>query len=400
MIFPPVLTRRRKLRRAHGESREFRFLVLLRFILSLGIALPVYINSSYLAGYAGEQAVGLLFSASSVLAILAFFMMPRFLTTFGNYALLFLMIFFLALASFELATIATPIIILLLFIPYKTITSSISFPIDAFIERHSEDKNTGTTRGIFLTFSILAFLLAPLIVGSVMENGDYWKIYLLSTALLMVALVILFLGFRHYRDPEYVRAPVREVIRRFLGNRDVRTIFWVSVLLRSFIAFMIIYVPLYLHEHIGFTWSEISLILTAMLVPGVILTVPVGRLADKRFGEKELLIVGFIIAGTSVMILPFIENSFFAFLFTIVSAHIGTTLVEITSESYFFKHVEETDADMIGFFRNARPIAYFVVPLAASLYLLFFPMQYIFFAFGALFTLLGLPVGFRLRDTR
>jgi MFS family permease len=400
MIFPPAFNRRRNLRRASGESREFRSLVLLRFILSLGIALPVYINSTYLAGYAGEQAVGLLFSASSVLAVLAFFAMPKFLTTFGNYALLFLMIFFLALASFELATLTAPFVIFLLFIPYKTITSSISFPVDAFIEKHSDDRNTGKTRGIFLTLSILAFLLAPLIVGSLLENGDYWKIYLLSTGLLAFALVILFFGFRHYHDPQYVRTPFREVLRRFLDNRDIRTIFWAAVLLRSFIAFMIIYAPLYLHEHVGFGWGEISLILTAMLVPGVLLTVPIGKLADERFGEKELLIVGFIIAGTAIMMLPFIEGSWSAFLITIVTAHVGSTLIEITSESYFFKHVEETDTDMIGFFRNARPIAYFVVPLSASLLLLIMPLSYVFFTVGATLLLLGIPIGLRLRDTR
>lgn len=400
MISPPVFSRRRLLRRAAGKERGFPWLIPLRFFLSLGMALPVYVNSSYLAGYAGEQAVGLLFAASSVLAVFAFFVMPRILSSFGNYALLFLMIFFLALASFELAALAAPIAILLLFIPYKTITSTISFPFDTLIESRSEDSDTGKTRGIFLTLSILAFLLAPLIVGSVMENGDYWKVYLLSTGLLVFSLLILFLGFRNYRDPEYDRLPARVVLRKFLGDRDVRHIFLVAVLLRSFIAFIIIYVPLYLHEHVGFAWSEIGLILTAMLAPGLVLTVPIGNLADKRFGEKELLVAGMLVAGAAIMLIPFIEGSFLAFLATIVTAHVGTTLVEITSESYFFKHVDEKDAGMIGFFRNARPIAYFIVPLLASACLFLMPMRYVFLVFGALFVLFGVPVGLRLRDTR
>lgn len=400
MISPPVFSRRRLLRRAGGKGSEFLSLILLRFILSLGMALPVYVNSSYLAGYAGEEAVGLLFAASSVIAVFAFFAMPKILSSFGNYALLFLMVFFLALASFELAALAAPIAIMLLFIPYKTMTSTISFPFDTLIERHSNDSDTGRTRGIFLTLSILAFLLAPLLVGSLMENGDYWRIYLLSAGFLTFSLLILFFGFRKYRDPTYEKISVREVFRRFLGDRDIRTIFWAAVLLRSFVAFVIIYVPLYLYDHVGFAWSEISLILTAMLAPGLVLTVPIGRLADKRYGEKEMLIAGFLVAGAAVMMIPFIEESFLAFLATIVTAHVGTTLVEITSESYFFKHVEETDAGMIGFFRNARPIAYFVVPLAASAFLLFFPMRYIFLAFGALLITFGVPVGLRLRDTR
>lgn len=400
MIIFPHFTRRRFLRRTEGAGRGFRTLHVLRFFLSLGIALPVYINSTYLATYSGEQAVGFLYSASSILAAAAFFFMPKILSSFGNYALAFLMIFFLALASFELATLSAPIVIFLLFIAYKTITSTISFPMDAFIEKYSADSETGKIRGSFLALSSLAFLIAPLLIGVILENGEYWKIYLLSTVFLLFSLLILFFGLRDYRDPDYDRVPARETVRRFLANQKIRTIFGASILLRSFIAFVIVYFPLFLHEHVGFAWSEISIILVVMLLPSILLTVPVGNLADKRFGEKELLLAGFVIAGTAVMMIPFLESNFVAFLLTALVAMIGVTLVEITSESYFFKHVDETDADLIGFFRNARPIAYFVVPLAASFLLIIMPLAYVFSVFGAVLIVIGVPIGLHLRDTR
>ena len=57
---------------------------------------------------------------------------------------------------------------------------------------------------------------------------------------------------------------------------------------------------------------------------------------------------------------------------------IGASFVEITSESYFFKHIDSTDTPLLSIFRNSRPIAYIAGPLIASLLLMFIDIQYLF----------------------
>jgi len=60
----------------------------------------------------------------------------------------------------------------------------------------------------------------------------------------------------------------------------------------------------------------------------------------------------------------------------------GASLVEVTTESYFFKHTKGTDADVISFFRLSRPLALLVGSLLGSITLLYLPFNLIFVVLG------------------
>ena len=62
---------------------------------------------------------------------------------------------------------------------------------------------------------------------------------------------------------------------------------------------MVIYTPIYLHEHIGLPWSDIGIIFTIMLLPFVLFEFPAGKLADGKWGEKEPPIIGIILIAVS-----------------------------------------------------------------------------------------------------
>lgn len=78
---------------------------------------------------------------------------------------------------------------------------------------------------------------------------------------------------------------------------------------------------------------------------------------------------------------------------------IGASMVEIMSETYFFKKVNSKNIDIIGFYRAARPIAYVVSPILASIYLKFFDVKYIFLLLGILM-FFGLKYSLNIRDTK
>ncbi len=56
----------------------------------------------------------------------------------------------------------------------------------------------------------------------------------------------------------------------------------------------------------------------------------------------------------------------------------GASLVEVTTESYFFKHTQGTDANVISFFRLSRPLGLIVGSLSGSVALLYLPFNLIF----------------------
>lgn len=57
---------------------------------------------------------------------------------------------------------------------------------------------------------------------------------------------------------------------------------------------------------------------------------------------------------------------------------VGASIIETTSETYFFTHVQEEDAYLLGIFRDMNPVAYIVAPLIATGIFLILPFKYLF----------------------
>jgi len=271
---------------------------------------------------------------------------------------------------------------------------------DVFLEYYSSDRNTGSIRGVFLTMINIAVLISPAVAGFILTNGDYWKIYSLAAFFMLTVFVLLAQHFNEFEDVRYDRVPFWNTLREVYRRKNLFNIFMSNILLKFFFAWMVIYMPIYLHEHIGFAWSEIGLMLTIMLLPFVLFEIPAGRLADSRWGEKEFLTIGFLIMGVSTIGLVFIsEPIFWIWATALFITRIGASLVEIMTESYFFKHVDATDTNIMGFYRNTRPIAYIIAPLAATLALALFAFKFLFLILGfVMFT--GIRYSLALKDTK
>ena len=171
-------------------------------------------------------------------------------------------------------------------------------------------------------------------------------------------------------------------------------------LLFFFFSWMVIYIPLHLARTVGFEWDRIGIILSIALLPYILLEYPLGHLADTRFGEKEIMTVGFILIGLFTLPLGLIASvSFFFWAFFLFATRIGASMVEIMTETYFFKKIDVTNSDFLSVFRMAEPLAYVVAPLAASLLLVFVPTQYLFAILG-LVMIAGVALTLPLADTR
>ena len=78
---------------------------------------------------------------------------------------------------------------------------------------------------------------------------------------------------------------------------------------------------------------------------------------------------------------------------------VGASLVETTTESFFFKHTRGTDAHIISFFRITRPLSYVIGALLGSLVLLYLPFHMIFIVL-ALLMIPGFYFVLALNDTK
>jgi len=79
---------------------------------------------------------------------------------------------------------------------------------------------------------------------------------------------------------------------------------------------------------------------------------------------------------------------------------VGAATVEVMSESYFFKVVNEENADEISFFRNTPSVSYIIAPLIAVPALFLIPsFKYLFFVLGAILVI-GFLITLRLKDVK
>ncbi|MBI4121191.1 MAG: MFS transporter [Parcubacteria group bacterium] len=387
-----------------AKSAPLYPLYLALFFFSFQLGLTLYITSSFLKNFLPESFVGFVYIAASVASLFALLYTPKVLPTLGNYQTTLAL---LGLEFFALVAIAlwpeSPAVIPL-FIIYQGFVTISLFNIDIFIERYSEERITGSLRGIMLTVLNIAILLGPLVAGLILTNGDFWKVYLVAAFFTLPTWWIIARHFRNFKDPVYSDISLFVALKKVLFTKhpkdDIRHAGVASFLMNFFYSWMVIYTPLYLHDYIGFSWSEIGVILTIMLLPFVLFEIPVGRYADVRSAERKVMFFGFLIAAFFTGALALLkEPSLFVWAFFLFGTRVGMSFIEITSESYFFKRVKATDTSVISIFRDMRPISSIAGPLSASILLLFFDVRILFFALAGIL-LLGALNAALMRDAR
>jgi len=376
-------------------------LYLLGFLFTLHAALPAYISSTFLSHFVTERLVGVLYIISAIITILLFALVPKILRKFGNYRTMLWLLLADLVSTLALVWFQNYLFISFFFITSFVSIALIGFNIDVFLENFSSNSFTGKIRGTFLSTSNIAWIIAPLIGSIILTNSDYWKIFLATALLLLPIIFLLEKNFKKFRDPVYKVIPVKTTFLKIFRDKNVRAAFVVSFLLQFFYSWMVIYTPIYLYTYIGFSWREIGVIFSIMLLPFVITEAPLGRLADKRWGEKEVMSIGFIVIALATGMIAFIQiKSILFWTALLFVTRVGASMVEVMSETYFFKKINLDKTDIIGMFRTMRPWAYLVSPVIAIILFGFgLPIKYIFIAL-AIIMFTGLHWSLELDDTK
>lgn len=360
-------------------ARPFATIYLIVFLFSLHIALPLYINSSYLSVFISENLVGVLYTIAAFIILFSLTVLPNILSVLGNFRTIHLLLFVQMGMFLILGTTESAILIIFAFIVAQALVTLILFNIDVFLESYSTDATTGEIRGVFLVALNLAFLLGPLLAGIIVSDSDFGRVYLVSAALLLPIIYLVATRLSAFKDPEYDRHPFFQTVKKVWKSSDLRHVLISNLLMRFFFSWMVIYTPIYLNQHIGFSWGEVGVIIFVSLLPFVFLEIPVGRLADTKLGEREIMMVGFVVAALFTAALSFAESpSMLLWAALLFGTRIGISFIEITSESYFFKHIKESDTNILSIFRDTRPFSYIIGPIFASVLLFVMPLQYIF----------------------
>lgn len=379
-----------------------RSVYVLQFLSSLQLGVAFYFNSSYLSekGFSA-QAIGILFAISYALAGLGLIALPRLLQHLGTYRAYVAFaigggLLFLGVAAADTANIAAAFLVFAM-----ASSTMLGVPLDLFLETTTADEDkTGLRRGLFISLLNGALLVAQFFALLLLAYGSFSMLYAVSGIALVAIGVLCAIIMRDFRDKPVSQPRWIDAVRLLIALPDMRRIFTMQFLLRFFYAIMVIYTPIYLHETLGIPLEELTLVFAAMLIPFVLLEVPLGRLEDTRWGEREVLLYGTVFIAFSTAMLAFISSGTIAvWAAALFSTRIGAAMLDIGSEGYFFKNVVGSDAGLVSAFRLLYPIAHILGPILGAIFLLFFPLQYIFVGL-ALVMLLGIPAAGTLKDTR
>ncbi len=345
--------------------------------------------------------MGLIYTASSLVTIIGLVFFSSILKRLGNYRTATTLIILQILTLVGIAISNSILLIAPLFILSIAFGNIIGLNIDVFIEHNTNSKTVGGIRGMYLTIINIAWILSPMLAGVLLDGtSQYWKIYAVSALFLIPTLLILrSANFSQFKDPEYEEISARSTLHKIRINPNLYRIFMANIILNLFYAWMVIYTPIYLHKYLGFDWEVIGFIFTIMLIPFVLLDMPLGKLADKKWGEKEMMSIGFIIMAISTAIISTVgSNNVWIWIIILFTTRIGASIIEIMIETYFFKKVGEKDANMLSMFRSTRSMAYIIAPPLFSASLWFLDYRYTFIILGII-SLYGLRYSLTIEDT-
>jgi len=387
-----------------GKSNNKKSLIILYFlggILAIASILPSYIQSVFLGTILSLSWVSIFFAATNLITIVAILFFPLLIKRLGNILTteFVLIVFILSLLGMSFFT--NPVSIFFAFLLLTISSNLIWINMDILVENFSENATTGLTRTIYFTAISLGWIVAPTLSSYIVDNGGYYWVFIAAAIFLVPFLIILIKNRTIIRGSEnYQIKTIKQSFYALWNNRNLRGIFFIALLLNVFLSSAVVYIPIYLHQNLGFDWTTLGVMFSVMLLPFILFEIPAGWLADKYWGEKEMLTAGISIMIVSLLLF-FILKEPNAWLWgaLLFFSRIGASLVQAMRESYFFKIVDAEDVSYINFFRTTIPLGFLVGTVLASIIIIFYPIEYLFL-FVAILMTTAYAFIYTLKDTK
>jgi len=389
------------------QKKYLRLLAYLSgFFLTVHMAFPSYFNSQFLGQYLNDRSIGFVYVVASIITILFITYTPKIIRQLGIKQTIVWLAITDAATIFPLAFIKNPAWAIVFFIVYYSLGIVIRYVLDVYLEKISDDRIEGSIRGVFLTFVNIAWLLSPFLAGQLIADHGYSLVFLVAGLMLLPLIYIAGRQFQEEESHRRVPTPrVREALKKLwkgesAQTRNLRNILMTDFLLNFFYAVMVIYMALYLTQDLGMGKVEIGTIFSIMLIPFVIFELPLGKIADKWLGEKEILTAGFILISLATIIIPFITTkTLWVWALVLFVTRTGAASVEIMKETYLFKKITDKDTDILSISRNMQPVTYIIGSLLVSIFISFFAFKFVFLALGIIM-LFGTAFSLKIRDTK
>ncbi len=349
------------------------------FLFGFSDSFLIYILSAYFSESIGSANVSVFYFVAFSAILVILFRLHRIILKIGGRALFLIFLFGVVLLQIPLVFLPVSIVGSFLIMSYFVVTALAWVTLDMLLEQCSEDRHSGRIRGMNLSAMNLGILFAPFLSTVVLARFGFTGVFFLSIVFYSILLLLALVFVRPIRIFDQPSATLSGgIFRKIRSRSDIVKIYAISFALNFFYAAMIVYTSLRLRE-LGMSWETIGVVFSIMLLPFIFLQYPLGSLADRRLGEKELMVGALFLAAVSTASLAWIRNAdIIVWAVALFITRVGISGIEILSDSYFYKRIDGGDGDLIAFFRTARPLGNIVAALLLGAWLLIFPLSSVF----------------------
>ncbi len=360
------------------EKKKVKLISFVSFLMGFSQAMLIYVMAYYFKIVSGNEDVSLFYFLSYAILLIILLNLHKIIRILGKSNVFYFSVLASVFVSFFLVIFPPSYLGIVLLMFYIIFIGLAWVSLDVILESFSTDMMSGRIRGLHLAIINLGYLVGPFLSTKILGKYDFQGIF--SFLLVFNSLVLIFslFGLRNVNHRFNIKLRTRDLIRKVFSNKDIMKVYYISFALDFFYALLVIYTSIYLLD-LGMSWSQIGIIFTIMLIPFVVLQYPVGFLADKKMGEKEMLIFSLVLMAVSTGSIYFVTSSkVWVWALILLITRIGASMLEVLRDSYFYKKIDGHNVDLINFFRTSMPVGYIVATGISFPLLLFFQAKIVF----------------------
>jgi len=280
------------------------------------------------------------------------------------------------------------------FSTYTFLLAVALFNVDLYIRHYSDSASLGGNEGKLGVFGNLGWLVGPIIGGFIGTQFGLSAVFIACAIATFIGL-ILFVEIRPH-DREF-RSPTsgsfKNAFKAYMRDSEMRRFYIISFGL-AFVYASWSFVPLLLTSH-GLAIGTLGIVYGLSALPWVLFEYPIGRLAGRGQNERLWIATGFALIVAALIGYSLLDSV----TWLICSLFIGITgssFIERTHVTAFFRHISEGDVEVISVWRTSTGLAYIISPLIAALLLNFVTLEF-YYLLVAIISLMFIAVSLSLR---
>ncbi len=245
----------------------------------------------------------------------------------------------------------------------------------------SKNKSVSKNTGFMYTMLNLSWLVGPILAGFLSQKFGFKPIFVISGSLMVMSFILL--KFLKVKDNRITKKPDKNLLRltkEFFSKKKFIINYLISGGISFWWAFIYIFVPIYIVES-GKSKLIVGYFLGGVMIPLIFLEYFFGKIAGKS-GFKKMFLRGYLILAI-VGIICFFMNDMYAILVILVFGSVGLSMLEPTTEAYFFDITSQKERDKFyGIYNTTIDINYAISLLIISIIIKFLPFKYSFLIVG------------------